>query len=459
MALATVTRMQLRQRVAGALGLRGLFTGTASNDGATTVQSATTLVDASADGLKDTAWTAARFGQGAILGLWAGAAGTAYEWSQLVPGGYTPSAGTVQIGRNFATTPVDAVTAYELHSHNTTPDEIHSALNWACRNAVHAVAVLLPGLVPDGDMEASGTTNWSGANALVAKTTAAGTVARRSQSLSVITTLAGGYAESPSIPVGGGTQHTVFATVRATGGTASVVVRDQTNGAAIDVSWGALQNVAAANYGDFRVLLGTFVTPTTCASVRLRLQNDTIATTSYFDDVCLYAAQAMHLALPASLFDPDNQLVDVIERRYFGSGQMDFREVKLRPYYGAEGDPAGETAYRLRLPPGFTAPVAVEAALGFAELTSDASTVPDWAQEWLTAGALMQLYEMGARPRGLDQKEFAQQRAAAASQWYGFLGGRNPLLTRSRPVRTTLPSGPTDGSGNSSGIVLGRKYL
>lgn len=442
MALTTITRQNLRQMIAGPRGLRGLpVTGTATDDGTTSVQATNTLVDArNGLGLKDTAFPAERFAPGGILALWGGTTSTTFEWAQLLPaGGYSPSEGKAVVGRTFATTPVTALTPYEIHTHGATPDELHEWIKWSCRNLLVETREVLTGLVADGNMEDSGTTNWTGTNATVTKTTTEANVGRGAQALSVVTTAAAGYAESPSMPVGGSKSYRIFALVKATGGTASIVVRDFTNTAAITVSWGNLASVASASYGDWRFLAGTFTTPATCVNIRLRLQNDTITTTSYFDDVCVYPVDAGFLPLPTWVDDPEAQLVDVVLYRYLGTGRDDYVPSPLRPYYGAFGNPTGQTAYRLAVPLGMIAPIAIVAARGLTEPTADSSTVPDRYAEALLAGSLYQAYQAGARPRGMDAEAFAVERTRVQRDWWGYAATSNPRARRPQPAKTRVP--------------------
>ena len=439
MGLSTLTRSQLRQRVAGTTGLRGLLTGTATSGVAT--QDTTTLVDASL--LKDAAYPANRFDPGGYLGIWGGATSTAYESHKILSGssGHQPSTGAVNVGRTFTTTPVSAVTPWEVHTHGFSPDEIHDALNWACRSAIRPVHWLLTGLLEgsDGGMEDSGTTNWTGTSATVTKTTTEANVGFGERSLSVANSGADGYAASAAVPVFESQGFLVFGFVKVTTGVASIVVRDRTNGAAISVAWALASSVDAADGSDWRYLIGSFTTPSGCVSLELRLSNTSAAGVSYWDDVGLYPQNARSLNLPTWLADPNADTYDLLHLTQYSAGRRDGDLTKIRPLYSAAGNPTGQTAWTQPVPPtALVSPVVLLAARGFAELSADSSTVPDWAGDWLTAGALYQLYQAGARPRGLDAAAFAAERARIERQWWNVCWVNHPQHRYGRPVRTRL---------------------
>lgn len=438
MALSTTARYLLRQRIAGDTGLRGLITGTAT-DSSTVVQSGTELVDArNGLGLLDRSWRDDRF-RNAWVGLHGATTATTFEEARVLA--YAPAEGKVTVGRTFAVTAISGTTPYELCFGGVAPSEINSAISQACRMFSRAGHWVLTGLVTDGDQETSGTANWSGTNATLAKTTTEAQVGDGEQSLTVTNSGANGYATSAAdIPVGEGKTYFTFAMVRVTTGVASLVWRDITNGANIPVSWSNLSSVDAADYGDFRVLIGTFTTPEGCVAVRPRLTNSSATGVAYWDDVCLYDIQALAVPLPTFLTDPDQQILDLLMWQYVNTGYRDRQAVKIRPLYYAEGNPTAQTAFVLPIPQGITGPLVVYASRTLTEPTSDSSTIPTEYADAIVAGALWGLYQAGARPRGMDDAAFATERSRMTGIWQAYQRAYNPKWRTGSPVRTRRPA-------------------
>lgn len=144
---------------------------------------------------------------------------------------------------------------------------------------------------PDGDMEQSHSTDWTGTNATVTKvTTGAAMVGRRW--LSVVSTSAGGYAASATISVAPSRQYHVSALVRANAAstTAKLVAYDATNGAEI-------KSVTSTRLHNTRLWL-EFTTPATCNQLVIRLVNVEDAVTTFWDEVCVYGMDQNTLLLP-----------------------------------------------------------------------------------------------------------------------------------------------------------------
>lgn len=158
-------------------------------------------------------------------------------------------------------------------------------------------------LVADGDMETSGTSDWTASNATVTKNTSAGNVWGGTQALSVVTTAADGYARTTSINVNSNQTYTLQAMCRrATAtGVPKLVVWDATNSAAISLSTTA--STAQYDGFDWQRLTSTFTTPGSCRQVQVRLQDETTTATSYWDDVILLP-RAHWIEAPSWLDEP-----------------------------------------------------------------------------------------------------------------------------------------------------------
>lgn len=444
MALSTVTRQQLRQLVGGVIGVRGLVTGTATDDSTTTVQSGTQLVDArNGLGLKDTAWPRERFAN-AWLGAWAGATVTAYESARILD--YQPTTGAVVVGRTFATTPVTALTGYEVWPSGVSPAEVNEAIKWACRSAMRPVDWTLTGLLEhnDGGMEESGTTSWTGSNATLAKVTSEAVTGRGVQALSVANTGANGYAGSVTLAVMEVRNYRVFGLCRTTTGVGSIVVRDVTNGANVTVTWSNLATVDGTQEGDWRLLIGAFTTPAACVGVSLRLTNTSATGQSYWDDVGLYACDDGFLDLPTWLTDPESDLVDVRVMVPTFSARESVSYERLRPLRRPVGTPTGSTAWKLPVPIGLSFPVSISAAREFTELAADTDTIPTEYQDYLATGAVYRLMVAGAQPRGMDAREFGAERERNRLLWEDFCQQYHPVYRHGRPVWSD--GGPGGGS-------------
>ena len=160
-----LTRKALRRYIAGSWGLGGLFTGTASN-GASLVQGASLLVDQSSDGIQDTSYDSDRFEHAWLYKLAETSGGAYRQPENHRVASYSPSDGSISIGRNFLTTPVTAVSQSELHYHGIATESIHEAIAWACQMARQSQWIMLGGLAPDGDMQGYDTSAWGTASGL-----------------------------------------------------------------------------------------------------------------------------------------------------------------------------------------------------------------------------------------------------------------------------------------------------
>jgi hypothetical protein len=124
--------------------------------------------------------------------------------------------------------------------------------------------------VTDGDMRASGVTNWTALNsATLTKVTNAQDRIMGPQALRVANGGANGAAQSATIDVAGSTSYRVEAVGRTEAGTADLIAHDVTNDAEID-SVSISEQSPHRRKGRFRLVLD-ITTPATCAGLAFKL--------------------------------------------------------------------------------------------------------------------------------------------------------------------------------------------
>ena len=140
------------------------------------------------------------------------------------------SAGTVSVSPNWSG--AADTDAYELYS-IMQPTYINSAIDDALRR-LSFIGYIYPSLCVDGDVEASGTSDWSSSSATLSKVTTAARLTFGRQALRVLATAAAGYAQSTQIPVTAGEVYEIDALVSPDIGTARLQAYDNTGSASID---------------------------------------------------------------------------------------------------------------------------------------------------------------------------------------------------------------------------------
>ena len=409
-----VTKRELRRLLAEQLG--GLFTGVAKNGGtvpAPIEQTTERLVDASPDGIADTAYDKSRFDKGWLL--LAHAAPTPIESHRIKA--YNPAEGSLTIGRTFATTPVSDVTEYEVHTHGADPADLDRGLAWAAQNAAYPDVIVLCGLVPDGDMADSTQAHWGvGGPGTITRTYASGALR--------LQTTGAGYAASDAIAVDEGQSYRVFCSVRPSTGTATPVVWDVTHGAAITVQW---QGDGAADAGKGTAehhLLGHFLAPAGCASVMIRLQGSA-GSDSTWRNVGLYRLNDRQIAYPGWLPDPRGSTIALYDR--VRTGNASYLLEPIPPI----GEPEGT---RLPISPSELAgALAARVARPFT-LAAETDAVGTEYQDWLLLGALREVYRVLSRPRAQDSARYLEEYQDAKRQWFVMCADRHPINTEGRVV-------------------------
>ena len=179
--------------------------------------------------------------------------------------------------------------------------DLEAALNETLRGLYYEAQIPVS-FVVDGDMEASGTTDWTASNATLSKDTGAFDLYAGARALRVLATLAGGYARSTAIlvdPTNAATWY-VRANVRADVGTARLIAYDNTNGADIDTEDWTLRGWGVSDR--------QFALPSTCESLVFRLQSVENADSTFWDQLIAFPVGATAIPLPDWLLDPHNDI-------------------------------------------------------------------------------------------------------------------------------------------------------
>lgn len=262
---------------------------------------------------------------------------------------YTPATSTFTLAgdRGFANAPTATQTMGFFWT--IPPDQIVRTLGWK----QHINLVLqdmryrrlgLLTSVTDGDMEASGTTNWTASNTTLSKVTAAATVGFGVRALRVLNSSANGYARSALIEVEPSDVWMIRADLNVETGTAHLVAYDETNGAEIES-----ENTTAQ---DWRVLGFQCTIPSGSVSMSIRLKGAESSADVYWDNVVARHTAARQLALPSWLDEKRafEGLLQTVGGHLHNDAMLRVSE-ELEPLMdaGLVEDPLGATAYRVRL--------------------------------------------------------------------------------------------------------------
>jgi len=408
-----LTRKSLRRYIAGPWGLGGLFTGTASN-GTTLVQGAALLVDQSADGIQDTSYDSDRFEHAWLYKL-SETSGGAYRTPESHRvASYSPSDGSISIGRNFLTTPVTGTSQYELHYHALAPESIHEAISWACQMSRQSQWIMLGGLVPDGDMQAYDTSAWGTVSGLAISKVSPDGGRRILRATATSTT-----AYVPTVPIAVTENRTcrIYALVTATGTVASIVVRDLTHSADITPSWASGGTGTTTGLGE-TFLAGTFRVPVGCTSIEVRLRGG-----ADWEAVAVHDSASKGIRLPDWLTPYEQTIIGISYLDGFGSGGT-------RQYYTVPALPEPRGTWLEAEPGDYAGPIVVQAALPYVTPEEDDDTLPMSARDYIATGALRFIYTSLARPKTIDTARFEAQRIKVDREWQAYQRSRNPLASK-----------------------------
>jgi len=312
----------------------------------------------------------------------------------------TTSTGTLTVAPAMSTAP-GLGSEYELH-YKFAPEVIHESLEEILGNIKRPI--LLPlSLVPDGDMEAAGVSNWDElSSATRAKTTT--NVLYGRQSLEVNASAANGYAASDGMFLPPDTA-VLCATDVYVAGAGSAILRlwDETNGAEIEAG-----TTVATGWSHIEF---TATLPATCEQVKLRLVAVDAAVNVYFNNAILLPQSQKDFTYPSTLeFHEDFAGLFMRPRGSDIEGtssEFAYRVLERKPIpvtnVTFERDDTAVVPYRISLRGGESTfidyPLWVQGRVDFAVLTDDTTTttVPedivvdltyaqlleDWAQEEL----------------------------------------------------------------------------
>ena len=402
--MATTTRSALRQEVGLIAG--SCKTGTASAAGAaggTTIVDTTNFTDSFANANFYDGWYAI-----ATSGTYAGQVRRVSS--------YAGATGTITVADAFGGQIASGVT-FELHSYD--PAELNNAINRALARCYYRT-YFYPSLVTDGDMETSGTTNWTGSSSAATKD--ASVVKYGTQALVSTNSGANGYVRTASISVTPNDYYYVEVAVRPDNFAVSLVVYDVTNSAAITLS-----TAAASSGREWKRLWANFQTPSGCEQIQIRLTADSATAITYWDNLILQKVHHRYLALPSWVTESGN----VAQVQYRGRGRTDTAETSgcefldeedwlpVTPGPDVEQDRTAVTnALAIRLPSqaGYSA-YRAKCVRQYDSLTSDTATTTA-ATEWVAMGAILELLRMGVlRAPGSQEGEFKSQVNAWKRDW------------------------------------------
>lgn len=412
---SSVTRTTLRRIIAGSAGLNGLHWGTASNGNAT--QGANTLFDASADGILDVAYDDDRF-EGAWLYKCQHGTGVGYVAPELHRiASYSSSNGAVSIGRNFANPPVSGTTEYEIHTHGIPVDTLHEAIDWACDNTRSARWYAIPGLLSDGDMQATDVALWgSPSNATASKVI----LADEQRRVARVVASSGGYLPSTAIATSEGRVMRLHAVVEpASGAICSLVAWDATAGVTIAITWSG--TVTQATSGR-TYLTGRLEVPTGCASVVIRL----LGSGDWYH-VALYDVAHREVALPTWMVPYEQTIVAVAYAPGAGSASAHDGQLLTIPT-----PPRPEGSWWRIEPATYPGMLMVRASAPHPRLTNDDDNVSPGQVRQLTLGCLHYIYRVATRPDTMDSARYELARQQAQRDWQAMALWANPLA-RQRP--------------------------
>lgn len=390
--MTTTTRSALRQELGLAIG--ACKAGTATGNGAgggTTIVDTTRFTDSYANAqLYD--------GRYALL-----TSGT-YSGQVRRISSYAGSTGTITVADAYGGQVASGVT-FEIHSYD--PALLDAAINRALPRLFYWTD-FYPTLVTDGDMEASGVTNWTGSSCTPTKETSV--VKYGTQSLLASNSGPNGYTRTASISVSPGDHYRLEATVRPDNYQATLIAYDVTNAA----------NIATVSYTgrEWKRLWLDFSIPSGCRQMQVWLQGDNLNAAIYWDNVILQHYDEKRLALPSWV--TEDGMVRAVERRLGWRSEtsgVDFvdeeRWQELWPAPRVEQDRTAVNPFYIQLPWVMGNHVLRAVCVRpYATLTTDsATTTAD--KEWVVAAAIMELLRAQVlKAPGAETGEFKNQISA-----------------------------------------------
>ncbi len=360
----------------------GYATGAPSATGLTT-----TIVDTSADSPLDTGDSATLFVNSwvKITADSAGSPTNVGEVQRVTT--YAPSTGTLTVGRAFSATTKTTQT-YDIYQ-GVPPTRqgmnkgLDEYINDVLRRLFYRRTFLLT-LITDGDMETSGVTNWTASNATLTKSTTTGVIVGK-QALRVLNTVAGGYAQSPSVSVEASQIFNVAVDVSVVSGTATLELWDVTNGASIKTTTSNEKETR-------RIWFSSGTLPSGCMQVAVRLKGTEVDADIYWDNLSLMNQAATEMPMPSWFKDP--KWLERVTIWWAGptatagtDRAIDAQRRKEAQWWGIQEDVTGYTPYKVVFEPHSMASTHLfaQALCPYSELSSDSDTTdadPDWVKAW-----------------------------------------------------------------------------
>lgn len=347
---------------------------------------------------------------------------------------FAPSSGTLtQSGANYSNTS-DLV--YELH-YRLDPVELNRCIDRALRSIRYRAEYRVT-MVSDGDMETSGTGQWTASGSAIAKGTTVANVYRGAQSLQVTDSgSALGFARTASIPVIPGRTYYAAGVCRANaaGATCRLQAYDVTNSASIQTADNPTQR--------WQVLAFQLTTPATCELMQMRLITVEASAVTHWDDIDLIEEGRRRYPLPTWL-TRRAQIENVISRHEWGETlgtdryQADAPSDETWGSWTVEGEARGTGTSALNLllwPPTYAWKVpVVRAVRNYEALATDADATPtsrDYDLDWVAAGTLMHAWRIiRANSEGLEREYAAAELAYWGKKWTQMCRDYQPAVTR-----------------------------
>jgi hypothetical protein len=210
------------------------------------------------------------------------------ESTRITAAGYTVATGVFALSpspsANLESTDV-VLFSYGLHM-----DDIFDALNDVQRSLKLPRYVAFPGLIPDGHMENSGTTDWTDVGSVTTtKSTTAGEILTGLQALKVASAISGEGVRSTIMQVNEQMQ-LMLSTVLALGNgdaapSGTVQLYDETNGATIGTAR-AVSYDSSVSIGEWMQVYFQESVPANCHEVSVRFLSTTATNTTFYIDSC-----------------------------------------------------------------------------------------------------------------------------------------------------------------------------
>jgi hypothetical protein len=378
----TTTRKSLREKVGKETGLATLVTATSGTT--------TTIVDSTS--VLTGAYSASRWPRGTAIRMSVlnGAAST--EGSTIDH--YDPKTGTVTLA-NTLTTAVDPADTAEIWERVDSVSRIDEAIDRALtRHCYQWVNVPLT-KVPDGDMGDSGVTHWTASVSTVTKVSMPWPFSWGKRYLRVLNA---GYAASDAIPAQAGDVWRLDVLGYVLTGEGTVVVRDNTNSAAITLS-GDAGSYTGTGWKRFKY---TFTIPTGCEAISLRLGSTGATDDSYWTSVVAHQVNERRFTLPRRIPKWEDvgecivRVGDKVEEFASQIYALGGRHLNL------QDSPAG-VVVELNTAMGTGDPVYVEEASTYDALATDAATT-ECDENLAVAAITYEVYKGMSRKTGSTQE-------------------------------------------------------